>query len=355
MARDPDISALAAYGGEFERALFSTLVNTLDALNDLTLISNIKNKLNLTKLTVASGARPYSSTFQAKGDDLKYTPRVLEVAMGKRDLSIEPYLYRPTWMSQVMRPGVNPDDIPFAQYVWNQVLTQLASEINNRTIYFGVDKADAAAYDNTKAYAKGDMMIYTGANGIPDYFRAVAATTAGDTPVSAAAKWEEINAESICIGFAKRIADAVTNDELTQVATGAIAAGTAYAQFTDVWRKLPVAYRKRGANIYASFDNVDLLIDDFEDKVGKFTERDTSIITLPKTGGMCKIIRATWMGDSGRLICTPAQNMLIGTDLASDMNRIRTKEELRYLDAGIDFVLGTQVRDLDAMVVNDQA
>lgn len=350
-----DVAALAAYAGKYQKKLFSTLVNMLDFASDLTILRDIKNSLNLTKLTVGKGARPYSKVFEAKGGDLGYTPRVLSVLMGKRDISIHPNDYRSTWMSEVMRPGVNPHDIPFAAYVWDQVLKELAAEINDRAIYFGFDKGDAVAFAGGDTYSEGDYITFA-SNGITDYYKCIADTTAGQSPTTHPAKWEMVNAEAITIGLAKRIADAVAASSVKVISTGALASDSAYEQFTAMWRGLPVSYRKYGACIYGSWGSSDFLQDDIENKVGKYVEIDdkTNIMYLRKTGRKCIIKPSTWMGDSGRLIATPKENLLVGTDQLSDMNKINVDKHLRTLDAGIDFALGTQIRDLDAMVVNDQ-
>lgn len=353
MANSPDISALAAYAGKYEKALFSTLVNSLDAMNDLTVIQDVKNKLNMTKLKAGNGARPYATANEGRSSDLQYTGRVLEVLQGKRDLNIAPNDYRSTWMSEVMKPGVNPKEIPFAAYVWEQVMKELAAEINDNTIYFGFDKTDATAYDGGSTYAVGDYITFTAADGISDYWKCVTITTAGQSPVTHPAKWQKVNAEAITVGFGKRIADDIANIEVES--TGAIASGTAYAQYKALYRALPVAYRKMGVVLYSSWDNVDLLVDDYEDKVGKFTTTDNGIMTLPGSDGKCQIVRASWMTGSGRLICTPKSNLLVGTDRTSDLNNMKTDEHLRTVEASIEFVLGTQIRDLNALVVNDVA
>lgn len=345
----PDLQALEGYAGKYEKQLFSTLVNALDALNDLTVISDVKNTLNLTKLKAGKGARPYNSEFQASGDDLVYTGRKLEVLMGKRDVRIEPYKYRSTWMSEVMKSGVNPTDIPFAAYVWQQVMKELAAELNDETIYFGVDKSTAVAWATGNTYAAGDLVTKN-----DDYYISLTGSNTGNDPETDDTNWEYANAKAITVGLATRIADAISDGDLTQTTTGAISDTNAYDAFTAVWRALPTPYRKKDVKIYASWDSVDALLDNFEDAVGKYTERDTDIIYLPKTQKRCQVVPASWMGDSGRLIATPQANLLVGTDRVSDMNKINTDQHLRTLDAGIDFVLGTQIRDLEAIAINDQ-
>lgn len=352
-----DFSALIAYAGKYERSLFATLLNALDAITDCTLYQSVKNKINLTKLKVRGGARPYSINLDARQGDLQYTNRVLEAHLGKRDLLIVPSEYRDTWMSEMMNEGVDNKDIPFAQFMWEQVMADLAAEINDHTIYFGFDKTTAVVFNAGATYAVGNYITFKTDGTITDYYKCISATTAGQTPLTHPAKWQLSNAEAIAIGFAELILAAITGGRLAPVNTGTIDSSNAYGQFTDVWRSMPKPYRKAGAVIYASIDSTDCLMDDFENKVSKYIEIDplTNDMYLAKTQHKCKIVPATWMGESGRLICTPKANMLIGTDRISDLNKINTKENLRSIEAGIDFGIGVNWRDDDAIRVNNVA
>lgn len=351
----PVISALAAYAGKYEQKLFSKLFNSFDAKNDITVFEDIKVAMIMTKLRAGDGARPGSATFQANGNDLVYTENTLTPKWGKRDITVVPSNYNSTWMAELKSKGVNPKEIPFAKYVMEQVMIELAAELNDKTIYFGFDKADATAYAGGSTYAVGDYITFdTPSTGLKDYYKCLVITTAGQSPVTHPAKWQMVNAEAICVGFGKRIADALTASSLTAVSTGAITSSDAYAQFTEMWRSLPVAYRNAGASIFASYNSTDALADDFESKVTKYTEVDAAgNVYLSKTGRKCKIVSASWMGTSGRLIATPKANIILGTDALNDMNKIVTDEHLRSMDMGVDFSLGTIFRDFEAMRVND--
>lgn len=358
MANTPDLSALSAYAGSYEKKLFSTLVNELDAIKHITVIPDVKNKLNLTKLTVAAGARPYTVGTTSRAADLAYSGRVLEVTQGKRDLEIEPLLYRPTWQSLVMAPGVNPMDIPFAGYVWNQVMKGLAAEINNSTVFFGFDKSTATAYSGAATYSATtpDYITFTAADGIDDYWKCIVATSAGQSPTTHPAKWQKVNAEAIAVGLAKRIAIAVAASELSPVATGAITSSNAVAKIEQMAQAMPVAYRNIGFNVYVSYDIFDKYQIDYRDKFKKYVEmNEAGQIYVDTFARRVELIPCTWMGASQRVICSPKENLLLGTDRISDLNKINTFQKLRTLEAGIDFVIGTQIRDTDAMRVNDQA
>lgn len=86
------------------------------------------------------------------------------------------------------------------------------------------------------------------------------------------------------------------------------------------------------------------------------------MIPLPETMGKGWVKPATWLGTSRRLIAEPmaagtqkGANIYMGTDLLSDANEIKTKENLWSLEAGIKMVLGFQIADLEAIWVGNQA
>lgn len=164
MAAAADVSALATFPGEYERQLFSTMINSMDIAKDVTLLPNVKKKLNLTKLRVKKGARPYSGTHEPDTGDLIYTPRVLEVKVGKRDLLIDPEDYRATWMAPEAGSGsgASKKTIPFEQYVWAEVMKGLGAEINDETAYFGLDLSalTVVAFDAGDTYAVGEYITF---------------------------------------------------------------------------------------------------------------------------------------------------------------------------------------------------
>lgn len=352
----PTLAGLAAYAGAYEKQLFSTLVNALDAVTDLTVYLNVKNKLNLTKLKAGKGARPYSVSTTARPGDLKYTGRVLEVSMGKRDMEIEPMQYRDTWQSEVMKPGVNADDIPFEGYVMDQIVTEFAAEINDKTVYFGFDKSLAAAFDTGKAYSPGEYMLFNAADGFTDYYLCLTSTTANQTPVSHAVKWQEVNAEAITVGFAVRIAYAISNEGLVPVVTGAISNTNAVAKVELVARSMPVAFQKAGFTVFISYDVWWKYQDDYRERYGKQIQiNKDGFFDIDAFAGKVKLKPCTWMGASQRIIATPKENLIIGTDQLSDANKIDSFVKLRTMELGINLDICTQIRDLEAIKVNDQA
>lgn len=359
MANNPDISALAAYPGTYQMALFRKLYNGFDAANDLTMYYNIKNTLLMHKLIIKNGPKPYTGILKSRGDDIGYEPHSLTVQKFQRDIVIEPEKYRTTFMANLRGPGENANNktIPFAQFTWETIMQDIASQMND-AVYFGVGKSAFTAGDAATAYAVGAMKSFVVDNEVR-YFRANQAIAAGQTPVVAPTMWDDVNSLAIFEGFAPKIANLVSLGAhaggVDPVTTGVISdASNAYAQFKKMFRSQTTALRNKGLTIFCSYANYDILSDDVENKVTKYTEVDNEIIYLGLTGRKCIVKPATWLGNSNRLICTDPANLIIGTDLLSDFNNIATEEHPYTIDAGITGVLGVQVRDPEALRVNEQ-
>lgn len=302
----PDTTALTAYAGKYEKALFGILRNALDIANDITVLPGIKNKMKLTKLTVKDGVRTYRETFDAADDDLAYSGRDIETTLLKRDMLINPLKYRSTWMSEVMKPGVNVDDIPFAAFVNKAIMEKLAQEIN----------------DNS-------------------YSAVLGAGTSVATSFN---------------GLGTIIADEITATNLTPVATGALTNINAVSKFEAMMKAMPVAYRRAGFRIFCSFNSFDLYNEDYREKYKKYLEPNTNgEYFIDNTSRKVQIVPATWMNTSARLIATPKENLLMGVDALGDMDKIITDVELELLKYRILFANGYQIRDLGAIKVNDQA
>jgi hypothetical protein len=302
----PDTTALAAYAGKYEKKLFGALRNALDIANDITVLPGIKNKMRLTKLTVKDGVRVYRETFDAADDDLAYSGRDIETVLLKRDMLINPLKYRSTWMSEAMKPGVNVDDIPFAQFVNAAIMEKLAQEINDNS-YLAVSGAGTS--------------VATSFNGLGTI-------------------------------LANEIIDAA----IVPVATGAITNINAVAKFETMTKSMPVAYRRAGFIHYVSFDVFDKYNEDYRERYKKYTEANTAgEYFIDNTSRKVMIKPCTWMGTSQRIISTPKENLIMGVDGLGDMDKIITDVELELLKYRILFANGYQIRDLGALKVNDQA
>lgn len=364
-----DVSAVTAYADENKRPLIATLVNGLDIAQDITVIPNVKNKIALSKLTVGSGFRPYSATTEFKNGQLAFSDRYLETLTGKRELLIDVRDFKTKHLAWRTSPGNRASktfqDMDFAPFVWAEVIKGLQREMNDETAYFGFAKADAVAYDAGDAYVIGDYVTLS-VNSVTEYFLCTANAAIGDTPLTDTDKWRNVTARSVVPGLKYHI-DAAITAGFAETTTGVINSGaTAVAAFKEIYRDMPVQYQKSGVIVHCSYTDAQFLLDGMDDTY-KYTTADVSaaigmgMIPIPGTFGKGYAKPATWLGTSRRLIAEPlapgtamGMNLVMGTDLLSDANDIKTKENLWTTEAGLLIDLGFQIQDTSALRLGDQ-
>jgi len=355
-AANPDFAALAAYPGEYKNALIKKLYFDLNLEADgVLVIPGVKNKLNMHKMLVKKGLKPFTGVFNSKAADISFEPRVLSVDKAQRDLQIQPSLYLPTFMGKMRAAGENADNlsIPFAQHMYEEIIREIANELVTETVYNGVGAAAFATYAGGTAYAVGDLVKHT-QDGEVRYFRCITITTAGQSPDTHPAKWEWAGGRAIAKGFNSIITTEVSGGGIVPVATGAITNSTAYAQFLQMFRALPEQVRMAGAVVYCSMTSKDYLNDDYENRISKNFETIDGVTYLAKTDRKCIVKPVNWLTNSGRLIATVANNLVVGTDSMSDATDIKVMPQMYHLDMGLSFMYGSQIQDLDVIRVNDQ-
>lgn len=371
---DADLSAITSFAANNQKELISTLINGLDIAQDVMVQPGVKNKIPMPKFKVGDGFRPYSGTEEFKVKNLKYTDRFLEVKVGKRELQIDPEDYMGTYLAWVNSPGSSADkkDIPFAQFMWDQVIKAVQREINDETAYLGFDSSATADFAGGTVYNPGDYVKFATAtnnpNGIKDYYKCVTLTTAGQSPDTHPAKWLYVTARAVAPGIESYILTGISGSEISPVATGAITstAGVALAAFKKLYRSFTTPYKNWGIIISCSYTDFELLIDDLSDKYKAVKDNIASqgYMVLPDTNNKCIVKPATWLGTSRRLIAGPVMpgdarhmNIFMGTDLLSDMNSLKviTESSLWTLKAGIKARLGWQIQDTSAVRVGDQS
>lgn len=365
-----DVAAITAYADEHKRDLIATLVNGLDIAKDITVIPNVKNKIQLTKLTVGNGFRPYSSVTEFK-KSITYTDRELSTKTGKRELLIDVRDFKNKHLAWRTSPGNRASksfkDMDFAAFTWDQVIKNLQREINDETAYFGFDNTGIATYSEVATYTANTIVKFA-VDGVVEYFQNISGgtTTAGEDPLDTPAKWRYVTARSVVPGL-KSYIDAAISGGFAVTTTGAISSSsTAIAAFKKLFRAMPIPYQQHGVIIHASYTDSDFLVDGLED-VSKYTTAEVSdlisggLIPIPGTDYKGWVKRATWLGTSRRLIAEPmagagmGTNLVMGTDLLSDMNDIKQVPALWNEQFGISVDLGFQIQDLEALRLGDQA
>lgn len=365
-----DVSAVTGYADEHKRSIIANMVNGMDIAKDILVIPNVKNKIALTKLTVGDGFRPYSSSTEFKPGQLVFSDRYLETKSGKRELLIDVRDFKTKHLAWRTSPGNRASktfqDMEFAPFVWDQVSKGLAREINDEVAYFGFDKSVAVAFDAGDTYtANTDYVTFTPANNnsVVEYYLCKTNTNAGESPDTHPAKWTKVTARAVVPGL-KSYIDAAITGGFAVTTTGVINSGaTAVTAFKKLYRDFTPAIKNNGVIIHASVTDCEFL-QDGQDDIAKYVTPEmvyNGVIPLLGTNGKCFVKPATWLGTSRRLIAEPiipgtgmGMNLVMGTDLLSDANDIKTKENLWSTETGILVDLGFQIQDLTSLRLGDQ-
>jgi len=352
-----DVSALTNYVGKFDKKLISQMLNSLDIADDIYVMRGLKSDHHLPKFTAENGLRPLNTNVEENsGTERSYSNRTIEMKGGMKVFKIIPEDLRDSFMSEMLEP--NAKEIPFSQFVWQKEFEKLASELNDNN-YLSDFNADASDYSATATYSSGDFVNFN-----EDIYEANQATSAGESPTSASAKWDLRNATSTVTGLGTIIADEITASNITAVATGAITSSNAYDKVIEVFRSLPDAVRNSSSaelRCYVSTNTMDKYLDQIETDFGNgniadLPENKSGWRTVRKTEGKLKIKACSWMGSSSRIIVSPYKNLRMGTNELSDTNKVgKMVQTLHGYKAITKWLWGFQIADLDVIAVNDQA
>jgi hypothetical protein len=359
-----DLSGLSAYAEDHQVEIFSTMVNSLDVVNDIAVRENVKNSVPLTKLDVDADVKPFNNN-EEYGSSAAYSDRDLSVESAKVEMKVNVEEYKNTYLENVRRAGsgANSMDIPFEQFFVEQIAKRTAAAINNKAIYNGLGPKSAfPTYAPGSTYSSGDQVSFTNASGSLDYYVANQAVATSESPTTHPAKWDKKNAEAIMKGFGKLFTEALAGS-YSAVTTGDIdnSAVFAYAAQRALWEASDEAFKSEELTLFQSWTDFNFLLKDLRE-TEKYVLSDKDYlpnggIYLPYTDKKVICKPATWMLGSRRLVLTKPENLIFGTDLTSDWNefKILTQSDLWNVKIGLKFRTGVQIRDLDAVWIGDQA
>lgn len=305
--------------GEHSAELIQLAYQSMDIINDVNLQVNVKNERTLTTLNVKSGAKPFKSTFEGNDDVVEFIPRKISVKPGKYETEFAPEEYRDTYLAQFARPGIAREfeDLPFSEYIANDLAAKFGEEVNDETAYFGVYNASG--------------------------------TTAA----------------AIATGYGKIIADAIAysgsdvNEKITPLVTGAITADDALEQLQLLYRNIPIKYRKPKYNLkaYMSVEAYEAYEDCLSNK-GFNTGRGDDMLSpryLRGTRGILELKPVSWMGNSGRIIMTPFANINMALDTTSeDMAKANIVQKMWTVEMGMAAAFGFDFAYLPLVWCNEQ-
>lgn len=350
----PDVTKIQTYIGKVKKGIYSKLVNSMDIMRDITMVPNVKNTYVTTELVVKNGPKPYTGVFNPVGNDLDYEPHTYNVQPFQRDLIIDPRKYRTSHLAYERGAGESSKNntIPFEQYTMKAILENDGAILNDQTAWGGLGKDAFVAFNGATVYTSGAKVKFI-LNNEMQYFIALATTVAGESPLTTPLKWAEANALAICLGLGTIIKADRDANKITNI----VSAGgkDPYSLYKEVFRKHTDAQKALGVQIYSNSSKLEGLMDDFENKVGKYTENDGSgRMYLANTNKKAELVSATWMSKTNMIMATPRLNLLGLTDEVSDFNTVNVIADVYTLKMGVAGVLGFGYQDARSMVITDQ-
>jgi hypothetical protein len=348
-----DFATITKWAGDNDKQIIGQMLNGLDFVNDVDIRRNVSSHgILLPKMVVNGGNRPLNTDVTApKGTNRSFSGRKLFVNPGMKIIRVIAEEARKTFMDRGLDPKAK--DIPFAQWIWEQEFNKIQSDLNDN-IYLSVSQGTAAAYASGTAYTAGQYMTYTD-NSV---YKCVTTTTAGQTPVSHPAKWVEVDDMVISEGWGTIIAREVAASALPVTTTGAIDNTNALDKLELIYNDMTVAHRKKGGVFLLAPDVYrDYLA--HEKAVYPYVlnqDMGDGKKYIYGSGKKWEIKEASWMGDSGRVIATQKTNLVFGTYMQDDGNKIANiVPTLHGYDAIVKWLQGCEICDLETLYVNDQA
>jgi len=352
-----DVEAIAKWAGKYDRTMIMQMLNGLDVFRDLTVDRNVSRygKL-LPKFTAEAGLRPLDTNVEENGrKERTFGGRKLFVYDCMKLFKVIPEDLRESFLADMLQPGARRE--PFAQWFWSREMEKLASEINDN-FYDSEYHADAADYSAAATYTAGDYIKFTDDN----YYKCVTNTSAGESPTTHAAKWEQVN-DTVCFnGPGKIIADEITASNITPITTGAItedATDGAFDQLREMYTSMTTAHKsKRGAALVSHSV--------FEKYIASELAKFGSSVANASMGNGRKYIYGTnnrwelrpcsWITGERIIMDLENKNLRVGTSISGDRGpRIgKVVETVHGYKTSAKFLLGFEISDLESLYVNDQ-
>jgi hypothetical protein len=345
MATIVTASNLNDYVGKTRQELWIKLLEKMEITTFGRLITDVKSKVLMLKLAVADGVRPYRPLEDFVDGDLSYSGTELQVEQWKRDTRVDPWEFLKTPMAG------DKTQIPQAARVNEGILAKIAKQLND-TSWNGRGISAYTAYSGA-AVTAGSRVSFSGS-----YYRCITNAAISESPATHPAKYVVENHLAVAKGLGVYLAELIAGSTVTPYATGTVTTSNALTKVQEMWGQLSDAYKKEPMVALMS-----------ETTWGKYKAQYRSIIhnndgmkevsnLVPDCNENLTIVNFSGMAGSNRIIVTPAENIIIGTDSESDFNNIMWKDtELHYLKATVKGLVGFTFHDVSSelFVSNDAA
>ena len=363
------VDALGGYIRKYDRKFIKEMLNGLDFVKDLDenggVIRNLRSPLDLMKMTVDDGVRPLNTDIEQAKGGRTWAKRQLVPRHGMKLFKIIVEEARKSFQSEMMGPNAKRE--PFAAWKWAVEFEKVAQELNDN-FYLNKYHDDPEDFDAGTVYAPGTLIYFDKADGRGKIvYEQVDAgnTVAGESPTSAAAKWQDVDNKVLFDGPGTIIANELLAANLSAFAGGSYDLTTAYEAFKDQFDGIPEARKKKGLKAFCSVDAAQDLASDINSTFGSGKGNgqggDIEVAAgrgffMRDTANRLFVHPVTWMGTSRRIIMTRPGNIVVGMDQLSDTQKVGKIIETHHgYEANMKFMLTSEIRDLEDLHVNNEA
>ncbi|MBS1684751.1 MAG: hypothetical protein JSS76_08355 [Bacteroidetes bacterium] len=313
MAGSVDVSGIGSFAEQYDKQIILQALLGL-AKQGIFIDENVSTSKKYPKYIVQSGLQPYSPTFTGEGS-LVLSDRELTTKPAKDEYLIDAFEFEDTYL-RLNRKDATLDVIPYENYFWQQV----AGRVTDKLITSVIWKGDTDDVSTNKAIR-------------------------------------------ICDGLEKILAQAVIDGDVTPVVTGALTSSNAVGKMELVYSTAMAAQPaliSKPMIIYCSPTNrlnykLNYRSSYPQDGDPETYENGVKTLYLKLAEQPVEIKAVDWLAGSNKLILSPADNLIMGTNKMSDMNTLKVVPDVWTQKIGLRFVVGLQIRDTEVLFANDAA
>lgn len=349
-----NFEAITKWAGQYSKKILTEYLNKMDlfAQNQVDRAVSKHGKL-LPKVKFTRGIRPLDTGVTRNNyQERSFGGRKIFVYPQMKLFYYEPDEVRGSFLADMLKPGAK--TMPMAEWFWREEMRKLAQEINDYSFY-QVQQAEAAAFNPSATYTAGAYMKFTDKN----YYKCLSNTSAGESPVTHAAKWEQVNHLVSYDGFGTIIAAEIAADEgIVVIPTGSITSENAHTKVHLMYKGLASVHRSAGGKVKMGPDTILKYLDHRRAIYGNTATMDImeGKYFIEGSGGKWTIEVCSWMGSSQMIIFdVEGKNLTVGTDLASMPGVTKSVETLHGTESVAKWDFGCQINDIEVLYVNDQA
>ena len=319
-----DLSKMSTVQAKMASTVIRKYYRALDAARHFATDYDVTNSKKYPKLLVKGKLRKYDGSIKVKAGDVVLSDRELTVKVGQKELPLEPESFRNTWAADMA--NITEGKIPMEIAILEDFSKNSLEDIDQDIFY------------------KGDFSNLTFAEepaGVADGLeKKLLAETTGPNPA--------------IVPVSVPAFDEGTGSGLNAVA------GNYNTICKKVWRALKPAVKKMPTDMFISFDNYEKFGNSYRREFGNEAKYDSTVleqefIYLDGTQKKCRLIPASWLGDSNRLICAPYGAIRIGTDIKAMATSIKIMDMGYWFAYLCKVVFGVQIIDVDVISISSQS